>query len=208
MSDYQITTFTNGNLQQNCYLIVNKLQEALIIDPGSKPEAISNLLDGLGAVPIAILNTHAHYDHIGAVSALLQKYSMPFFLHGDDAKLLKQANIYKIMFESKDSISIPSFGEDLADIHKKHLFSGFQIQVIHTPGHTAGSACLLIGNHLFSGDTLLPWGAGRTDLPGGNSKKLQDSLEILRKLPDEYLVYPGHGKVFTLEEFWNKSDLQ
>jgi glyoxylase-like metal-dependent hydrolase (beta-lactamase superfamily II) len=207
MSDYQITTFTNGNLQQNCYVVVNNLQEALIIDPGSKPEAISNLLDDLKVIPIAILNTHAHYDHIGAVSTLLQKYSMPFFLHKDDAKLLKQANIYKIMFGSKDSIPIPSFGEDLADIKKKQVLLGFKIQAIHTPGHTGGSVCLLIGDQLFSGDTLLPWGAGRTDLPGGDSQKLKDSLEILRRLPDRYLVYPGHGKPFTLEEFWNRNDL-
>jgi hydroxyacylglutathione hydrolase len=205
MSIHQVTTFVNGKWRQNCYLIANELRQALIVDPGSDAEAISDLVRELGVHPVAILNTHAHYDHIGAVSGLLQRYSIPFFLHGLDAKLLKQANLYKILFESKKSIVIPPFGEDFAILPSELVVHGFHTKVIHTPGHTAGSVCLLIGHNLFSGDMLLSGGVGRTDLPGGDKVKLKESLEILRILPRHLLVYPGHGKPFTLNEFWAKN---
>ena len=205
MSVHQVTTFVNGKWRQNCYLIANAQHQALIVDPGSDHEAISELVSELGLHPVAVLNTHAHYDHIGAVSGLLQKYTIPFFLHGLDEKLLKQANLYKILFESKNSISIPPFCEDFAKGPVELSVQGFFIKVIHTPGHTAGSVCLLIENNLFSGDMLLPGGPGRTDLPGGDKVKLKESLEKLRELPGYHLVYPGHGKPFTLEEFWKKN---
>jgi len=208
MSDLRVTTFVNGKWRQNCYLISNAQREALIVDPGSGPEAISELITELGVRPVAILNTHAHYDHIGAISLLLQKYEIPFFLHGDDAKLLKQANLYKILFETKNSISIPPFGEDFAKVPEDLSVAGFSVRVIHTPGHTAGGVCLLIGSNLFSGDTLMLGGPGRTDLPGGDKVKLKDSLQKLRKLPEDYLVYAGHGKPFMLQEFWKKYDEQ
>ena len=208
MSDFHVTTFVNGKWRQNCYLISNTQREALIVDPGSDPEAISELITELGVQPVAILNTHAHYDHIGAISGLMQKYQIPFFLHGDDAKLLKQANLYKILFETKNSISIPTFGEDFAKGPEDLRVAGFSVRVIHTPGHTAGGVCLLIGSNLFSGDTLMPGGPGRTDLPGGDKVKLKDSLQKLRELPEDYLVYAGHGKPFMLQEFWKKNDEQ
>ena len=203
MSDFHVTTFVNGKWRQNCYLISNTQREALIVDPGSDPEAISELITELGVQPVAI-----HYDHIGAISGLMQKYQIPFLLHGDDAKLLKQANLYKILFETKNSISIPTFGEDFAKGPEDLRVAGFSVRVIHTPGHTAGGVCLLIGSNLFSGDTLMPGGPGRTDLPGGDKVKLKDSLQKLRELPEDYLVYAGHGKPFMLQEFWKKNDEQ
>lgn len=208
MSDLQVTTFVNGKWRQNCYLISNAQRQALIIDPGSDPEAISLLISELGVQPVAILNTHAHYDHIGAVSGLQHKYEIPFYLHGQDKKLLQQANLYKILFESKSSVSIPPFGEDFAKGSEVLRVAGFYVRVIHTPGHTAGSVCLLIGTDLFGGDTLMPNGPGRTDLPGGDKVKLKDSLQKLRELPEDHLVYPGHGKPFTLQEFWKKNHEQ
>jgi len=208
MSVHQVTTFVNGKWRQNCYVVANAQRQALIVDPGSDPEAISELVTKLGVQPVAVLNTHAHYDHIGAVSGLLQKYGIPFFLHGQDEKLLKQANLYKILFESKTSVLIPPFGKDFAKEAEDLTVAGFSVRVIHTPGHTAGSVCLLIGNDLFSGDTLMPSGPGRTDLPGGDKAKLRDSLNRLRELPEDHLVYPGHGKPFTLQEFWKKNHEQ
>ena len=204
MSSYQVTTFVNGKWQQNCYLIANDLRQALIIDPGSDCKAISDLVSKLGLRPVAILNTHAHFDHIGAITGLLKEYSIPFFLHRQDEKLLRQANVYKLLFESSKSINIPSFDKDFAVGPDMLEVQGFQIHVIHTPGHTRGSVCLLIGNNLFSGDMLLPSGPGRTDLPGGDKVKLQESLVNLSMLPTGHLVYPGHGMPFTLKEFWTK----
>jgi hydroxyacylglutathione hydrolase len=208
MNDLEVTTFVNGKWRQNCYLVSNVQREALIVDPGSDPEAIAELITELGVQPVAILNTHAHYDHIGAISGLIQKYQIPFFLHGQDEKLLKQANLYKILFETKNSISIPPFDEDFAKGPEDLRVSSFSVRVIHTPGHTEGGVCLLIGSNLFSGDTLMPGGPGRTDLPGGDKIKLNDSLQKLRELPEDCMVYAGHGKPFMLQEFWKKNDEQ
>jgi len=208
MNYFEIKTFLNGKWRQNCYLVTNFRRQALIIDPGSDPEGISELVSELGVQPVAVLNTHAHYDHVGAVSALLQKYEVPFFLHGHDEKLLKQANLYKMLFEAKNNIPIPHFGKDFAKGPEVLSVAGFTFKVIHTPGHTAGSVCLGIGNALFSGDTLMHGGPGRTDLPGGDKVKLKDSLQKLRELPEDYMVYAGHGKPFMLQEFWKRNDEQ
>jgi hydroxyacylglutathione hydrolase len=208
MNHLEINTFVNGKWLQNCFLVTNHLRQALIIDPGSDPEGITKLVSELGVQPVAILNTHAHYDHVGAVSALIQKFEVPFFLHGNDKKLLKQANLYKMLFESKNNISIPDFGVDFAIGPEVLSVADFTVNVIHTPGHTAGSVCLVIGNALFSGDTLMSGGPGRTDLPGGDKIKLKDSLQKLRELPEDRIVYAGHGKPFMLQEFWKKNDEQ
>jgi hydroxyacylglutathione hydrolase len=208
MNYFEIKTFLNGKWRQNCYLVTNFWRQALIIDPGSDPEGISELVSELGVQPVAVLNTHAHYDHVGAVSALLQKYEVPFFLHGHDEKLLKQANLYKMLFEAKNNIPIPHFEKDFAKGPEVFSVAGFNVKVIHTPGHTAGSVCLVIGDALFSGDTLMPGGPGRTDLPGGDKVKLRDSLQKLRELPEDYMVYAGHGKPFMLQEFWKRNDEQ
>jgi len=208
MSDLQVTTFVNGKWRQNCYVVSNAKRQALVIDPGSEPDQISALLTELGVSPVAILNTHAHYDHIGAISGLVKEFEISFYLHGQDEKLLKQANLYKILFETKSSIVIPDFGEDFAKRPENLSIGDFCVRVIHTPGHTAGSVCLLIGNDLFSGDTLLPNGPGRTDLPGGDKVKLKESLQHLCGLPENYQVHPGHGRPFTLQDFWKKYNVE
>ena len=159
----------------------------------------------LSATPIAILNTHAHYDHIGAVSALTQKYKIPFYLHKRDEELMKQANIYKILFESKDSITIPNFDRDLANREDELLIGDFKIGITHTPGHTPGGVCIQIGENIFGGDTLMYSGPGSTHLPGGNKCEMESSLNNLRKFPGNFLVYPGHGKPFSLDTFWSKN---
>ena len=82
----------------------------------------------------------------------------------------------------------------------------FSIRPFHSPGHTEGSVCLQIGNYLFSGDTLLPSGAGRIDLPGGNGEKLSLTLKMLKSLDSGLQVFPGHGKPFFLKDFWSKYD--
>ena len=204
-NSYQVITVVNGIWKQNCYLVNNEKNQLIIIDPGSNAEAIIDQITNLDSIPIAVINTHAHYDHIGAVSALLAKYDIPFYLHKGDEKLLKQANLYKILFESKQSVNIPTFNIDLAKQPKEFLVEDFSVHIIHTPGHTPGSVCILIGKNIFGGDTLMPNGPGRTDLPGGNKRDMELSMFNLRKLSDDYLVYPGHGRPFTLNTFWSKN---
>lgn len=204
MSDISVTTFVNGKWGQNCYFVSNKNGRTLIIDPGSDSKSIFRLVSSYGLTPVAVLNTHAHYDHIGAVSDVVKEYNIRFYLHKSDSKLLKQGNLYKIVFESKDNIAIPELTEDFLLSPDCLVIEDFSINVIHTPGHTSGSVCLLVGNALFSGDTMLPNGPGRTDLPGGDKKLLSDSLARLQALPPSLQVYPGHGQPFALRDFWEK----
>lgn len=200
-----IYTVPNGLWKQNCYVIVNSLKEALIIDPGSEGDRIASLIENLTVKPLAILNTHAHYDHIGAVDYLVNKYNIPFYLHTGDEKLLKQANLYKILFEATESILIPKIDAPIEIIaHDSGHINGFDISIIETPGHTNGGVCILLNKAMFSGDTLLPKGPATTNLPGGSLQRLTESLSLLRKLPGDITVYPGHGKPFLLQEFWEK----
>lgn len=202
---YRVVTLVNGIWKQNCYLVINEKRQTIIIDPGSNATEIIGSIQKLDLTTIAVINTHAHYDHIGAITELLEKYRVPFYLHKEDERLLKQANLYKIIFESKLSVKIPPFDQDLSLVPNDFSIGDFSIQIIHTPGHTAGSLCVLIGKMIFGGDTLMPNGPGRTDLPGGNKKDMELSMNALRQLDGDYLVYPGHGRPFTLESFWSKN---
>lgn len=201
----QVITYVNGKWKQNCYLIYNNNNNALIIDPGSDPGGIKELITEYNLKPLAILNTHAHYDHIGAVSALIELYGIPFYLNENDQKLLKQANLYRILFESNDVIKVPTFDQNLTQKTISSLTSDFNVQTILTPGHTQGSVCLKINDYLFTGDTLMQGGVGRTDLPGGDKNQIYISVELLRSLSLDTVAFPGHGHPFLLHNFFNKS---
>jgi glyoxylase-like metal-dependent hydrolase (beta-lactamase superfamily II) len=202
---YQVTTVINGTWKQNCYLLTNEKLQLIIIDPGSNAEEIISQISNLDATPLAILNTHAHYDHIGAVSTLVQKYNIPFYLHKKDEEIMKQANLYKFLFDSKNSIAIPLFDKDLAKEGNKLFIGDFKIEIIHTPGHTPGGVCIVVDKNIFGGDTLMYSGPGSTHLPGGDMREMKSTLNTLRQLSGDLLVFPGHGRPFTLETFWSKN---
>lgn len=203
---YKVVTLPNGPWKQNCYVVFDTdSRRALVIDPGSDAPAILELISRDFLNPIAILNTHAHYDHVGAVSQLMEHFSIPFYLNLADSKLLKQANLYKILFGGKESIAIPKPTHDLSQQSSILHIGGFDVNVLITPGHTPGSTCLKVGGDLFTGDTLLPAGPGRTDLPGGNRFELEQSISLLSQLPGDTTVRPGHGKMFELDSLWRKS---
>jgi hydroxyacylglutathione hydrolase len=194
----QITQFTNGKWRQNCYIAANSNGDALIVDPGSQAEEIAELVDRNQWRVHAIVNTHAHYDHVGAVAPLMERYQAPFYLHGADVQLLKRANLYRMMFESRDAIKVPSVTHDISTLPEVFEVGSFSISWIATPGHTEGSVCLLIEGTLFSGDTLMHDALGRTDLPGGNREQLVASVRKLMDLPGETVVCGGHGPQSTL----------
>lgn len=196
----QVTTFINGRWLQNCYIVANSKGDALIIDPGSQAEDIIALIDGKGLCVRAIINTHAHYDHIGAVAAVKDRYQVPFYLHGSDGHLLKRANLYRMVFESREPVRIPSVTHDLSGLPAKSEIGPFVVSWIGTPGHTEGSVCLLVEDFLFSGDTLMHNALGRTDLPGGNREQLLVSVRKLMALPGETVVCAGHGPRTTIKE--------
>jgi hydroxyacylglutathione hydrolase len=202
MSNLTVNTIVNGKWSQNCYLLIHSDSSALLIDPGSDAVAISNRILELGVNLIAILNTHAHYDHVGAVAKLQAKFKVPFYLNKLDEKLLRQSNLYRIIFEGTEYIQIPKIDVFLGSHDTELVIGSFKVSAIFTPGHTEGGTSFIIGNNLFSGDTLLYSHPGRVDLPGGDDQKLNKSYSVLKGLNPNLLVYPGHGKPFLLKNSW------
>lgn len=194
----ELEKFTNGPFHENCYILGNDQNEAIIIDPGSEADEIINIVDAKRWAPLAVINTHAHYDHVGAVDQLMKHYNVPFFMHGKDAKLLKHANTYGFLFASKKNIKIPQITNDLSNCEPVFKLKNFDIKWIFTPGHTEGSVCFIIGQYIFTGDTLFATSIGRTDLPGGEQDILFQSLQSLNNFDQFLTLCPGHGNLGKL----------
>jgi len=194
-----IKTIKTGKWRENCYVVHNISKSGLIIDPGKNHDEIIKHKDKNNINVLAIINTHAHYDHIGAVSSLKDTLEVPFYLHSKDVRLLKSANLYRVLFESEHVITIPSVDYFLDDCNGPLIFNDIEVEVIETPGHTKGSVCFQIDNCLFTGDTIFEKEIGRVDLPGGNKFELIKSLKQLSKLPASMELYPGHGNSTTIQ---------
>lgn len=196
---HDVETFTNGKWRQNCYIVGAANGDALIIDPGRDCEAIIDILKSKDWRPLAIINTHAHYDHIGAVDGLMGHFDIPFHLHSGDFDLLRRANLYRLAFGSRENVKIPEISADLGECPGHLTIGSFELDVFHTPGHTEGGVCFRLADNLFSGDTLMASGRGRVDLPGGNEEHIDRSLEFLSTLDGALKVHGGHGAVVTLQ---------
>lgn len=197
----EVIKIKNGPFKQNCYLVIAENGEALLIDPGSDAKRIKAKLSEEGVLPVAVLNTHAHFDHIGAVAEICIAYDIPFYLHKADARLLSQANLYVKVFGCKQPIKVPAAFQELSEENSPFTVGTFQVEIIDVPGHTQGSVCIKLGGNVFVGDTVLANGIGRTDLPGGNKEALLASICKLKKiLPSHCLLWPGHGRSFKIED--------
>ena len=175
-------------LGANCYLIQNG-ERGFIVDPGGDPETVIAACDRLGFIPEAILLTHGHFDHVGAVTALVEHWpGLPVYCHAGDV-----ADVPGEFTWMKG----PTW-KSLVDDQVLEL-AGLSIHVMHTPGHSPGSCCFLLGEHLLTGDVLFRFSMGRTDLPGGDDGQMRESLKRLAALPGDYQVYPGHDSATTLE---------
>ena len=208
--EINIKQIANGKWKENCYVVSNLNSDALIIDPGDAEKSIVNYIKGKMLNVCAILNTHAHYDHVGAISKLKDEFSIPLFLHSKDEKLLKSANLYAKIFDGIGPIIIPTVDYYFDQIDIQDYLASFSIKVLFTPGHTWGSVCILIEDCLFTGDTLLNGKIGRIDLPGGDEQALRESLKTISKLPKHISIYPGHGTSSTIgnELKYNKNFIQ
>lgn len=185
-----------GPVQTNCYIVSNDLKEALIFDPGEEAGKIEALLKKRGLVPLAILLTHAHFDHIGAADELRESYKIPLYLHHAEKDWLGRPNLNG----SGKYAALPDYRIQDADIllsDEKELTIGpFHIGVLHTPGHSPGSISFTFAEEGFAivGDTLFRGSIGRTDLIDGSEKKLLESIRSsLLTLPAETVLFPGHG---------------
>jgi glyoxylase-like metal-dependent hydrolase (beta-lactamase superfamily II) len=202
----RIHALSVGPLQACCYLVApDKGPEAAVIDPGGDADLIVEQLRYRKLTPILVLLTHGHIDHIEAVAALKRAFpEAQVCIHERDAEMLGDAGAalaswIGLSLEPCEPDRLLADGDTLA-------LGPHTLEVIHTPGHTRGGVAYLIRQDgepaiLFSGDTLFAGGIGRTDFPGGNYSQLLDSIrERLFALPDETLVYPGHGEPSTIGE--------
>jgi len=189
-----------GPLSVNCYIIGDdQTREAIIVDPGGNARDILDTLRREQLKPIAIINTHAHFDHLIALAELREKTGAPFWLHTDEAPVLASASLGARMFGF--AMAQPKPAERLLHDGDPVRVGTLVLRVLHTPGHTPGGICLLGDGWLISGDTLFQAGIGRTDLPGGDYATLMASIrDKLLTLPDTTIVYPGHGEPTTIGE--------
>lgn len=182
-----------GEFQVNCYVLARQAgSAAIIIDPGDECATIKRLLERHRLSPALVINTHGHIDHIGCDD----EFGVEVYAHDLEISLLRDPGRNLSNFLASN-YSVKSKINGLADGQRIGV-DGIQLQVIHTPGHTPGGICLLmkepVDNILFSGDTLFLQGIGRTDFPGADQETIVRSIkEKLLKLPDDTLVYPGHG---------------
>lgn len=199
VEQFTVEQFENGIYRENAYMVGgSKGGPALLIDPGSDAEAIAAIIDKHGWAPAAIICTHAHFDHVGAVAELMAKYDIPFYLHRADEALLKRMNLYKMVIDPGAALKVPEITHDLAETDCPLAIAGFAIEVLPSPGHTPGGVCFRIGGELFTGDTVLPAGVGRIDLPGGDGAALEASVAMLNSLPRDLTAHPGHGASMAL----------
>lgn len=186
----------------NCYVVVDEeTKEAMVIDPGAEENKIIEMLDVLEANLKYIYLTHCHGDHIGAVQELKNKKGGKLVVHRDDANGLKDQNISLTGYIGMADVILEADSrvDDGDTIHLGNL----EFKVIHTPGHTKGGSTLYCRREklLFSGDTLFRGTWGRTDLPTSSFEEIIDSItKKLLILPDETIVYPGHGKSTLIGE--------
>ena len=187
-----------GPIGTNCYILCDEVEKlCAVIDPGGDADRVAAAVEQSGCVPCAILLTHGHYDHTGAVAELQAKWpEVPTYLsrrdQGAGDSYMRQ--LFPPVANAKDY--------DEGDTIR---VGGLTLEVLATPGHSEGSVTLRCGDVLFCGDTLFAGSCGRTDFPGGSMKKIMASLKRLGELEGNLTVYPGHMEPSTLdqERSWN-----
>jgi glyoxylase-like metal-dependent hydrolase (beta-lactamase superfamily II) len=192
--------FTVGPFAENCYLI-GKAPRIAIVDPGGESERIAETIDRNGWKPEAILLTHGHIDHVAHCCHLAERYALPVYMHRADLFLLQSAQFpeFAMMLGARPCPEPTGYLDESVRVE----VAGLRLRVLHTPGHTPGSVCLIDdeSGEALVGDTVFYRGVGRTDLPGGDFAKLADSVrERLFAVEGDFRLWPGHGPETRLEE--------
>ena len=199
-SGFRIKTCVLGMVSTNCYLVYHETtKKGVIIDPADNGEYLVRKLKELGVTPEAVLLTHGHFDHILAVKDIQEEYSCGIYAGKEEDRMLQDPsmNLTGTMGGDESSISADYLVQDGQTME----LAGFTWKVLETPGHTRGSVCYYIPSEdvLISGDTLFAESLGRTDLPTGSMQEIVASItEKLLVLPEDTMVYPGHGDPTTI----------
>ena len=192
-----VAGLTVGAFQENCYLLTETdTARCVIIDPGAEPDRIIAAVERSGATPEAIWLTHAHLDHIGAISGLRRRFDIPVYLHPLDEPLYamasRQAALYGLPFEQPEPADRTLGEGDVMEL------GSLRFAVMHVPGHAPGHVVFHGHGVALVGDCLFAGSIGRTDLPLSNPRDLALSLDRIVGLPEETVVYPGHGPITTI----------
>jgi glyoxylase-like metal-dependent hydrolase (beta-lactamase superfamily II) len=196
----QLAQLVVGPLQVNCYIVYDeKTNEAIVIDPGDDAQDILHLVNGKGLKVKYLINTHAHFDHVGANKQLKEATGAELLVHEGDSVLLgATANQARMFGMTAPSSPKPDRFVKHGDVIQA---GGIALKVLHTPGHSAGGISLAGDGVVFTGDALFAGSIGRTDLMGGDLTTLITSIkEHLMTLPDDTLVLSGHGPQTTIGE--------
>lgn len=186
-----IKTIEVGNLGTNCYIVTDESTlECAVIDPGDDSNFILNYLEENKLKTAAVIVTHGHFDHTGAVGAVCSATGAPFYINPKDVNAGKEPSMMKYAPYGEYK---PLCEGDTVKV------GGLELRVMETPGHSPGSVTLLCENAMFAGDTLFAGSCGRTDLEGGDMETLLRSLKRLSQLDGNYEVYPGHMGTSTLD---------
>ena len=194
----KVEQITVGLFEMNCYIVsTDQNKECFIIDPGDDAEKIISYIQEKQLVPQRILLTHGHIDHARKAHEVQNYFNIKLHIGEDDIPLLEAMNDQAKLFglEKTEIPIIDSFFKE----NRKFSLTDLNCTVTHTPGHSPGSYCILFDGHVFVGDVLFLDSIGRSDLYGGNHEQLLESIrQKLMVLPDDTIVYPGHGSATTI----------
>jgi hydroxyacylglutathione hydrolase len=190
----EVTSLPVGSLETNCYIVVSD-RDSLVIDPGDQAGIILDVIKRKGLGIHAIVLTHGHFDHYLAAGEVQKATGCPVYVGAADLQAVKDPGWMAEYMPSghvmPEDVRVLSDGDTVEA-------GGLSLRVIHTPGHSPGSICLYSPGVLFSGDLLFNGSIGRTDLPGGDSRAMRESLRKVGEFSDDTVVYPGHGPSTTI----------
>ncbi len=198
-----VERLVGGPWGQNCF-VVHSDGQAVLVDPGGATdesvEQIFTYVRDRSLELAAIVNTHGHFDHIGGVTPIVAATGAEFLISAREVPIMKSSNMLRFIFKVKERVVVPSAFTDLDQLPDTIERGGITIRCIETPGHTPGGYCFVIDQHIFTGDTVLRTMPATSELPGGDADALARSIALLRTLPPDLILHPGHGRDSTLGE--------
>ena len=195
-----IKQIVTGPIQENCYVIYNEKQ-ALIVDPGADSDLIKTTIASLNVTPVAVLITHAHYDHIGALEEIRSEYNIPVYISPIEQDWLTDPNLNLSGLTRHDDIPdvVCRPAEFEFNNYDSYTLGDMTFKVVPTPGHSPGSVSFIFDDFVVTGDALFRGSVGRSDLPMGDGARLLRGIqEELFTLPDSFKAFPGHGPQTTI----------